>query len=146
VTVSYFEWVRDRQGFFWNEGLVNERLREFMDESFDSVLQYAEAHQVHNRTAAYMLALDRVANAIRLRGIYAGGGSPAPSPRARRLRKAGSVPPLPQWGPPARPDSAAADRAVHATRPLGSLSALVFRSGSHDMARRSQVRGGHRPD
>jgi len=71
VTVSYFEWVQDRQGFFWNEGLVNERLREFMDESFDSVLHYAETHQVNNRTAAYMLALDRVANAIRLRGIYA---------------------------------------------------------------------------
>jgi glutamate dehydrogenase (NAD(P)+) len=71
VTVSYFEWVQDRMGFFWNEGLVNERLQEFMDESFDSVLHYAEAHQVNNRTAAYMLALDRVANAIRLRGIYA---------------------------------------------------------------------------
>jgi glutamate dehydrogenase (NAD(P)+) len=71
VTVSYFEWVQDRQGFFWNEGLVNERLREFMDESFDHVVQYAATHQVNNRTAAYMLALDRVANAIRLRGIYA---------------------------------------------------------------------------
>jgi glutamate dehydrogenase (NAD(P)+) len=71
VTVSYFEWVQDRQGFFWNEGLVNERLQEFMDESFDHVLHYAETHQVNNRTAAYMLALDRVANAIRLRGIYA---------------------------------------------------------------------------
>ena len=71
VTVSYFEWVQDRQGFFWNERLVNERLREFMDESFDSVVHYAATHQVNNRTAAYMLALDRVANAIRLRGIYA---------------------------------------------------------------------------
>ncbi|HUA61154.1 MAG TPA: Glu/Leu/Phe/Val dehydrogenase [Verrucomicrobiae bacterium] len=71
VTVSYFEWVQDRQGFFWNENLVNERLREIMDESFDSVVHYASTHQVNNRTAAYMLALDRVANAIRLRGIYA---------------------------------------------------------------------------
>ena len=71
VTVSYFEWVQDRQGFFWNEGLVNERLQEFMDESFDNVVQYAETHQVNNRIAAYMLALDRVANAVRLRGIYA---------------------------------------------------------------------------
>jgi glutamate dehydrogenase (NAD(P)+) len=70
VTVSYFEWVQDRQGFFWNERLVNERLLEFMDESFDSV-HYAATHEVNNRTAAYMLALDRVANAIRLRGIYA---------------------------------------------------------------------------
>ncbi len=71
VTVSYFEWVQDRMGFFWNEGLVNERLQEFMDESFDNVVHYAQTHQVNNRTAAYMLALDRVANAIRLRGIYA---------------------------------------------------------------------------
>ena len=71
VTVSYFEWVQDRQGFFWNEQLVNERLQEIMDDSFDAVVQYAEAHQTNNRIAAYMLALDRVANAIRLRGIYA---------------------------------------------------------------------------
>ena len=71
VTVSYFEWVQDRQGFFWNENLVNERLQEIMDESFYSVVEYAETHHVHNRIAAYMLALDRVANAIRLRGIYA---------------------------------------------------------------------------
>ena len=71
VTVSYFEWVQDRQGFFWNEQLVNDRLQEIMDESFDAVVQYAEAHKTNNRIAAYMLALDRVANAIRLRGIYA---------------------------------------------------------------------------
>ena len=71
VTVSYFEWVQDRQGFFWNEQLVNERLQEIMDESFDAVVAYAEKHSVNNRIAAYMLALDRVANAIRLRGIYA---------------------------------------------------------------------------
>jgi len=71
VTVSYFEWVQDRQGFFWNEQLVNDRLQEIMVESFDSVVHYAETHAVNNRTAAYMLALDRVAYAIRLRGIYA---------------------------------------------------------------------------
>ncbi len=71
VTVSYFEWVQDRQGYFWNEKLVNDRLQEIMDESFDAVVEYARAHQVNNRIAAYMLALDRVANAIRLRGIYA---------------------------------------------------------------------------
>jgi len=71
VTVSYFEWVQDRQGFFWNEQLVNERLQEIMDESFDSVVGYARTHQVNNRIAAYMLALDRVAHAIKLRGIYA---------------------------------------------------------------------------
>ncbi|MFB3829876.1 MAG: Glu/Leu/Phe/Val dehydrogenase [Bryobacteraceae bacterium] len=71
VTVSYFEWVQDRQGFFWNEQLVNERLKEIMDESFDAVFAFAEKHGVDNRTAAYMLALDRVAFAIKLRGIYA---------------------------------------------------------------------------
>ena len=71
VTVSYFEWVQDRQGFFWNEQLVNQRLEEIMVESFDAVLQYAQTHGVNNRIAAYMLALDRVAFAIKLRGIYA---------------------------------------------------------------------------
>ena len=71
VTVSYFEWVQDRQGFFWNEQLVNARLKEIMEESFDAVVAYAEKHGVDNRTAAYMLALDRVAFAIKLRGIYA---------------------------------------------------------------------------
>jgi glutamate dehydrogenase (NAD(P)+) len=71
VTVSYFEWVQDRQGFFWNETLVNKRLEEIMVESFHSVVKYAETHNANNRAAAYMLALDRVANAIKLRGIYA---------------------------------------------------------------------------
>jgi glutamate dehydrogenase (NAD(P)+) len=71
VTVSYFEWVQDRQGFFWNEQLVNQRLEEIMLESFDAVVQYAGTHNVNNRIAAYMLALDRVAFAIKLRGIYA---------------------------------------------------------------------------
>ncbi len=71
VTVSYFEWVQDRQGYFWNEQLVNERLEEIMVNSFNDVVAYAEKHAVHNRTAAYMLALDRVAFAIKLRGIYA---------------------------------------------------------------------------
>ena len=71
VTVSYFEWVQDRQGYFWNEQLVNQRLEEIMNESFWDVVHYAQTHKVHNRIAAYMLALDRVAFAIRLRGIYA---------------------------------------------------------------------------
>jgi len=71
VTVSYFEWVQDRQGFFWNEDLINTRLEEIMVASFDAVVSYAEKHGVNNRTAAYMLALDRVAFAIKLRGIYA---------------------------------------------------------------------------
>ncbi|MEJ7604919.1 MAG: hypothetical protein WKF37_01290 [Bryobacteraceae bacterium] len=71
VTVSYFEWVQDRQGFFWNEELVNRQLEEIMVNAFKDVVAYAGKHGVHNRTAAYMLALDRVAVAIRLRGLYA---------------------------------------------------------------------------
>jgi glutamate dehydrogenase (NAD(P)+) len=71
VTVSYFEWVQDRQGYFWNEQMVNDRLEEIMVNSFQDVVAYAEKHGVNNRTAAYMLALDRVAYAIKLRGIYA---------------------------------------------------------------------------
>ena len=71
VTVSYFEWVQDRQGFFWNEDLVNTRLEEIMVRGFNAVAAYGEKHKVDNRTAAYMLALDRVVAAIRLRGIYA---------------------------------------------------------------------------
>jgi glutamate dehydrogenase (NAD(P)+) len=71
VTVSYFEWVQDRQGYFWNEQMVNDRLEEIMINSFQDVVASAEKHSVNNRTAAYMLALDRVAYAIKLRGIYA---------------------------------------------------------------------------
>ncbi len=71
VTVSYFEWVQDRQGFFWNEDLVNQRLEEIMVNGFNAVTGYGEKHKVDNRTAAYMVALDRVAFAIKLRGIYA---------------------------------------------------------------------------
>jgi glutamate dehydrogenase (NAD(P)+) len=71
VTVSYFEWVQDRQGYFWNEQMVNDRLEEIMVNSFNDVVAYAAKHGVNNRAAAYMLALDRVAFAIKLRGIYA---------------------------------------------------------------------------
>ena len=71
VTVSYFEWVQDRQGFFWNEEQVNTQLEEIMVRSFNAVTAYGEKHSVDNRTAAYMLALDRVASAMKLRGIYA---------------------------------------------------------------------------
>jgi glutamate dehydrogenase (NAD(P)+) len=63
--------VQDRQGYFWNENLVNERLEEIMVFSFNDVLDYAAKHGVYNRTAAYMLALDRVAFAIKQRGLYA---------------------------------------------------------------------------
>jgi glutamate dehydrogenase (NAD(P)+) len=71
VTVSYFEWVQDRQGFFWSEDYVNQQLEERMVRSFKDVTAYGEKHKVDNRTAAYMLALDRVASAMKLRGIYA---------------------------------------------------------------------------
>jgi glutamate dehydrogenase (NAD(P)+) len=71
VTASYFEWVQDRQGYFWKESVVNEQLEGILRESFDDVMRYAEAHAVNNRIAAYMLAIDRVAFTIRQRGIYA---------------------------------------------------------------------------
>lgn len=71
VTVSYFEWVQDRQGYFWNEQLVNGRLEEIMVSSFKDVVSYAEKHNVNNRIASYMLAIDRVATTIKMRGIYA---------------------------------------------------------------------------
>ena len=71
VTVSYFEWVQDRQGFFWREREVNERLQDVMESSFNQVVSYAETHGVNNRIAAYILAIDRVARALKLRGFYA---------------------------------------------------------------------------
>ncbi|MBA3343220.1 MAG: Glu/Leu/Phe/Val dehydrogenase [Gemmatimonadaceae bacterium] len=71
VTVSYFEWVQDRGGYFWTERLVNDRLRDIMVNSFNDVLTLARQHRVNMRTAAYMLAISRVATVHRLRGIYA---------------------------------------------------------------------------
>jgi glutamate dehydrogenase (NAD(P)+) len=71
VTTSYFEWVQDRQGFFWKEGQVNAELEHIMTAAFHEVLRYAESHKVNNRIASYMLAIDRVASCIRTRGIYA---------------------------------------------------------------------------
>jgi glutamate dehydrogenase (NAD(P)+) len=71
VTASYFEWVQDRQGYFWKENEVVERLETILRDSFDDVVRYSEAHNVNNRIAAYMLAIDRVAYNIRQRGIYA---------------------------------------------------------------------------
>jgi glutamate dehydrogenase (NAD(P)+) len=71
VTTSYFEWVQDRQGYFWKEALVNEQLEGIMVSAFDDVVRYAETHHVNNRIAAYMLAIDRVAYTIKQRGIYA---------------------------------------------------------------------------
>jgi glutamate dehydrogenase (NAD(P)+) len=71
VTVSYFEWVQDRQGYFWTEAMVNDRLKHIMVNAFDGVVAYGEKHKVNNRIAAYMLAIDRVADCIKVRGIYA---------------------------------------------------------------------------
>src|SRR5687767_2673491 len=71
VTVSYFEWVQDRMGYFWREDVVNERLQDKMVASFNDLCRYADAHAVDTRTAAYMLAIDRVAYDTRMRGIYA---------------------------------------------------------------------------
>ncbi len=71
VTTSYFEWVQDRQGYFWKESVVNEQLEDIMVNAFEDVVRYAQTHGVNNRIAAYMLAIDRVAYTIRQRGIYA---------------------------------------------------------------------------
>jgi glutamate dehydrogenase (NAD(P)+) len=71
VTTSYFEWVQDRQGYFWKESVVNEQLEHIMKGAFEDVVRFSETHGVNNRIAAYMLAIDRVAYTIRQRGIYA---------------------------------------------------------------------------
>ena len=71
VTVSYFEWVQDRGGYFWSEEVVNDRLRDLMVKSFRDVLEISKQHKVNMRTAAYMLSISRVATVHRLRGIYA---------------------------------------------------------------------------
>ncbi len=71
VTVSYFEWVQDRQGFFWRESEVNDRLQEFIESAFDGVVAAAEKYGVPNRIGAYIVAIERVAKALKLRGIYA---------------------------------------------------------------------------
>jgi glutamate dehydrogenase (NAD(P)+) len=71
VTVSYFEWVQDRGGYFWPEELVNERLETIMRRSFHDVLDLSRQRRVNMRTASYMLSISRVASVHRLRGIYA---------------------------------------------------------------------------
>ncbi|HEX9054140.1 MAG TPA: Glu/Leu/Phe/Val dehydrogenase [Gemmatimonadales bacterium] len=71
VTVSYFEWVQDRGGYFWDEETVNQRLERIMVHSFEDVTTMAERHGVNLRIAAYMVAIERVAAVHRLRGLYA---------------------------------------------------------------------------
>src|SRR3972149_9322121 len=70
VTVSYFEWVQDLQSFFWSEQEVHERLRRIMVRAFASMLETAREHNVTARTAAHILGIARVAEAIKIRGIY----------------------------------------------------------------------------
>jgi len=70
VTVSYFEWVQDLQNLFWREATINARLKEVMVKSFNDVLQMSLKHKVNMRTAAYMVAVARVADATLTRGIY----------------------------------------------------------------------------
>lgn len=71
VTVSYFEWVQDRHGYFWPEKEVNQRLEAKMVEAYDAVLQTAQRYKVDMRTAAYIVAINRVATVTKMRGMYA---------------------------------------------------------------------------
>jgi glutamate dehydrogenase (NAD(P)+) len=71
VTVSYFEWVQDRGGYFWDEDTVNQRLERIMMQSFDEVVAMSNKHGINLRIGAYMQAIDRVAAVHRLRGLYA---------------------------------------------------------------------------
>lgn len=71
VTVSYFEWVQDRMGYFWREDVVNERLEDILVPSFHEVVDYSQRFHVNLRTAAYMLGIQRVVDTIKTRGIYA---------------------------------------------------------------------------
>jgi glutamate dehydrogenase (NAD(P)+) len=70
VTVSYFEWVQDLQSFFWGEDEINERLRQIMLRSFNHVVRIAHEKKVDTRTAAQILGIQRVAEAVLIRGIY----------------------------------------------------------------------------
>jgi glutamate dehydrogenase (NAD(P)+) len=71
VTTSYFEWVQDRHGYFWEEDEVNRRLERKMQEAFDNVLETALKYKTDMRTAAYVVAINRVAQVTKLRGMYA---------------------------------------------------------------------------
>ncbi len=71
VTVSYFEWVQDRQGYFWTIDRVNRRLDRIMRQAFENVYDAAQKYNVSMRIGAYVLGINKVASALRLRGIYA---------------------------------------------------------------------------
>jgi len=70
VTVSYFEWVQDLQNYFWNESEINSRLQQLMETAFGKVMNIAEQMGIDNRTAAQVLGIGRVSEAVRLRGLY----------------------------------------------------------------------------
>ncbi len=71
VTTSYFEWVQDRHGYFWEEDEVNKRLESKMVEAFDDVLKTSVKYKTDMRTAAYIVAINRVATVTKMRGMYA---------------------------------------------------------------------------
>ena len=71
VIVSYFEWVQDRQGYFWKESEVNERLEELLLTNFRKVREVAHERQIPYRTAAYLVAIERVTRTMKMRGVYA---------------------------------------------------------------------------
>jgi glutamate dehydrogenase (NAD(P)+) len=71
VTTSYFEWVQDRHGYFWEESEVNQRLERKMREAFDAVLQTCQRYKTDMRTGAYVVAINRVATVTKMRGMYA---------------------------------------------------------------------------
>jgi glutamate dehydrogenase/leucine dehydrogenase len=70
VTVSYFEWVQDLNRDHWSEAIVNSKLHEIMTGAFAEVLTMSDREQVNPRTAAYLLAVDRVSSATSIRGLY----------------------------------------------------------------------------
>jgi glutamate dehydrogenase (NAD(P)+) len=70
VIVSYFEWVQDLQSFFWSEVEVNDRMKRMLLQAYDAVAAMAKAEKVNLRTAAYLIGVQRVAEATKVRGIY----------------------------------------------------------------------------
>jgi len=70
VTVSYFEWVQDLNRDHWSETVVNAKLKDIMVKAFGETLEVAERETVNMRTAAYLVAVKRVADAMELRGLY----------------------------------------------------------------------------
>ena len=127
VTVSYFEWVQDRMGYFWTEEIVNSRLEQIMVQAFQEVRQTAEKHEVDLRTAAYILSIDRVASVYRMRGLF--------SDRAE-------APPMAQDWPPASGSGgpACAARAAGRGDALQDDDGELRRRRADDRARRAAQR------